>query len=66
MTDRPHPLPGFVANPEWRPVLTRRAELYIAERARRQAPDHEPNRFHIALGIIGLIVVAAALVGAVT
>jgi hypothetical protein len=28
--------------------------------------DREPSRFHVALGIIALIMVAAALVGAIT
>lgn len=32
----------------------------------RDASDREPNRMHIALGILGLIFVAAALIGAVT
>lgn len=63
--DRPHPL-GLVANPEWEVTLTRRAELYLADRARRDDPEREPSRMHIALGIIGLIVIAAALIGAVT
>jgi hypothetical protein len=32
----------------------------------RDASDREPSRMHIALGILGLIFVAAALIGAVT
>jgi hypothetical protein len=60
-----HPLPGFVANPEWQVALTKRAELYLAERARRQAPDHEPSRFAIALAILGCIGVAVSLLSAV-
>ena len=67
MTDRPHPYrPKMIDNPEWDAVLTRRAELYLAERARREDPEREPARMHIALGILGLIFVAAALIGAVT
>ena len=67
MTDLPHPYrPEMIDNPEWDAVLTRRAELYLAERARREDPEREPARMHIALGILGLIFVAAALMGAVT
>jgi hypothetical protein len=67
MTDRPHPYrPEMIDNPEWDAVLTRRAELYLAERARREDPEREPARMHIALGILGLIFVAAALIGALT
>ena len=67
MTDIPHPYrPEIIDNPEWDAVLTRRAELYLAERARREDPEREPARMHIALGILGLIFVAAALIGAVT
>ena len=67
MTDRPHPYrPEMTDNPEWDAVLTRRAELYLAERARREDPEREPARMHIALGILGLIFVASALIGAVT
>jgi len=67
MTDRLHPYrPEIIDNPEWDAVLTRRAELYLAERARREDPEREPARMHIALGILGLIFVAAALIGAVT
>jgi len=33
----------------------------------REIPDdREPSRFHIALGILGLIVAVCALIGAVT
>lgn len=53
-----HPLPGFVANPEWELTLTKRAELYLAERARREGPGREPSRFHIALAILAVIAVA--------
>jgi hypothetical protein len=47
-------------------TLTRRAELYLEDRARRENPEREPSRMHIALGILGLIFVACALIGAVT
>lgn len=62
--NRPHPINGMIDNPEWGVTLTRRAELYLAERARREEPDHEPNRFHIALGILAVIGIAVALIGA--
>lgn len=32
----------------------------------RDVSDREPSKFHIALGILGVIFVAAALIGAVT
>lgn len=64
--DRPHPIPGMIDNPEWSVSITRRGELYLAERARRQAPDREPARFHIAIGIVAAILIAAALVGSLT
>lgn len=62
--DRPHPL-GLIDNPEWQGVLTRRAELYLADRARREDPEREPSRMHIALAILGCIVIAASLFSAV-
>lgn len=64
--DRPHPIPGMIDNPEWQYTLTRRAELYLEDRARRQDTEREPSRMNIALGILGVIFVAAALIGAVT
>jgi len=63
--DRPHPM-GLIDNPEWQVTLTRRAELYLEDRARRENPEREPARMHVALGILGLIFVACALIGAVT
>jgi hypothetical protein len=63
--ERPHPM-GLIDNPEWQVTLTRRAELYLEDRARRENPEREPSRMHIALGILGLIFVACALIGAVT
>jgi hypothetical protein len=62
--DRPHPL-GLTNNPEWDLVLTRRAELYLEDRARRDDPEREPNNFHIALAILGCIFIAASLFSAV-
>jgi len=62
---RPHPL-GITYNAEWEVSLTRRAELYLEDRARRENPEREPARMHVALGILGLIFVACALIGAVT
>jgi hypothetical protein len=61
--DRPHPL-GLIDNPEWQVTLTRRAELYLADRARRDNPEREPSRMHIALAILGCIVIAACLLSA--
>jgi hypothetical protein len=63
--ERPHPM-GLIDNPEWQVTLTRRAELYLEDRARRENPEREPSRMHVALGILGLIFVACALIGAVT
>lgn len=64
--DRPHPYrPDMIANPEWEVSLTRRAELYLADRARRDDPEREPSRFHIALAILGCIVIVASLFSAV-
>jgi hypothetical protein len=63
--ERPHPM-GLIDNPEWQVTLTRRAELYLEDRARRENPEREPARMHVALGILGLIFVACALIGAVT
>lgn len=63
--ERPHPM-GLIDNPEWQVTLTRRAELYLEDRARREDPEREPSRMHIALGILAVIFVACALIGAVT
>ena len=62
--DRPHPM-GLTNNPEWDLVLTRRAELYLEDRARREDPEREPSRMHIALAILASIVIAASLFSAV-
>lgn len=62
--DRPHPIPGMTNNPEWDLVLTRRAELYLEDRARREDPEREPSRMHIALAILGCIVIAVCLLSA--
>lgn len=62
--DRPHPL-GITYNAEWEVALTRRAELYLEDRARREDPEREPNNFHIALAILGCIFIAASLFSAV-
>jgi hypothetical protein len=67
MTDLPHAYrPDLIDNPEWDAVLTRQAELYIEDFKRRENPEREPARMHVALGILGLIFVACALIGAVT
>ena len=62
--DRPHPL-GITYNAEWEVALTRRAELYLEDRARREDPEREPSRMHIALAILGCIFIAASLFSAV-
>ena len=62
--DRPHPL-GLTNNPELDLVLTRRAELYLEDRARREDPEREPSKFHVALAILASIVIAASLFSAV-
>lgn len=61
--DRPHPM-GLIDNPEWQVTLTRRAELYLEDRARRENPEREPSRMHIALAILGCIVIAVCLLSA--
>ena len=61
--ERPHPL-GLIDNPEWQVTLTRRAELYLEDRARREDPEREPSRMHIALAILGCIVIAVCLLSA--
>ena len=65
MTDHPY-RPEMIGNPEWDAVLTRQAELYIEAHEREQEADREPARFHVALGILAVIFIAAALIGAVT
>lgn len=62
--ERPHPL-GITYNAEWDVVLTKRAELYIAERARRAEADHEPSNYGLAMVILAVIGIACALVGSV-
>ena len=62
--DRPHPM-GITYNAEWEVALTRRAELYLEDRARRDDPEREPSRMHIALAILGCIFIAASLFSAV-
>ena len=61
---RPHPL-GLIDNPEWRKTEAVRAELYLEDRARREDPEREPSRMHVALAILGSIIVAVCLFSAV-
>lgn len=61
--ERPHPL-GLIDNPEWQVALTRRAELYLEDRARRNDPEREPSRMHIALGILAVAGIALSLAAA--
>lgn len=63
--NRPHPIAGMIANPEWSVTLTKRAELYLEDRARREDPEREPSRMHVALAILGSIIVAVCLFSAV-
>ena len=66
MTERPHPYRAeMIGNPEWDAVLTRQAELYIEDHARRNDPEREPSRMHVALAIPAVIFIAAALIGGV-
>jgi hypothetical protein len=60
--ERPHPM-GLLENPEWAASRRVRAELYLAERERRNAVDYEPNRFGLAVVIIAALAVACALLG---
>ena len=62
--DRPHPL-GLIDNPEWQVTLTRRAELYIEDRARRDDPEREMSGFHIAIAVLCCILIAVSLFSAV-
>lgn len=64
LDDQPHPM-GLIDNPEWQVTLTRHAELYIAEHARREDPEREPSRMNAALAITAMIGVALALFSAV-
>jgi len=61
--NRPHPM-GLIDNPEWQVSLTRRAELYLEDRARREDPEREPSRMNVAVAIIAVIAIALALSGA--
>lgn len=60
--DRPHPL-GLTNNPEWDLALTKRAELYIAERARRANP--EPTGTGLGGFVIAILAVVAVAVSAI-
>lgn len=67
MTITPHPYrPALKANPEWELVLTKHAELYVEDHERRQAPEREPSRMHVAIGILAVIGIALALLAAIT
>jgi hypothetical protein len=59
--DREHPIPGMIDNPEWRYTLTRRAELYLAERERRKAPEREPFRPSAVTAALAAIAVATMI-----
>jgi len=65
MTDLPHAYrPDLIDNPEWDAVQTRQAELYIEDFKRRQSPEREPARMHVALGILAAIGIALSLAAA--
>jgi hypothetical protein len=61
---RAHPLPGFIDNREWEATRARRADLYLEERARRNAPVKEFRRPSFLIIICAGVLVAVALVGA--
>lgn len=60
---RPHPL-GILDNREWEEARARRADLYLAERKRREEPDHEPSNAKWTVIILAVVGVAVALIGA--
>lgn len=67
MTPRPHPL-GITSSPEWDRVWSRYIDLSEGIEPEDDAPletDREPSRFHVALAILGCIIVAVALFSAV-
>lgn len=55
--ERPHPM-GLLENPEWAMSRRVRAELYLAERERRNAPVREYRRpsFLLVLAAVGVAV----------
>lgn len=62
--DRKHPL-DLTDNPEWEVALTRRAELYLAERARRADPEREPSGVGLGGVIVGALAVIAVAASAI-
>jgi hypothetical protein len=67
MTPRRHPL-GITSSPDWDGVWSRYIALSEGIEPEDDAPlevDREPSRFHIALGILGGVIVALALFSAV-
>lgn len=69
MRPRPHPL-GITSSPDWDGVWSRYIDLSEGRPPEDDAPlqtdDKEPSRFNVALAVIGLIIAATALVGALT
>ena len=66
MTPRPHPL-GIKSSPDWDGVWSRYIDLSEGREPEQDAPleaDREPSRFHIALAILGCVMVALALFSA--
>lgn len=63
--DRPHPL-GLTNNPEWDLVLTRRAELYLEDRARREDPEREPSKPAIFIAVMAVMLIGLSLIASVS
>jgi len=63
--ERPHPL-GLVDNPEWQVSLTRRAELYLEDRARREDPEREPSKPAIFIAVMAVMLIGLSLIASVS
>lgn len=63
--DRPHPM-GLIDNPEWKVALTKRAELYLADRARRDDPEREPTKPAIFIAVIAVMLIGLSLIASVS
>ena len=62
--DRPHPM-GLIDNPEWQGVLTKRAELYLEDRARREDPEREPSKPAIFIAVMAVMLIGLSLIASV-
>ena len=63
--DRPHPM-GLIDNPEWQGVLTKRAELYLADRARSDDPEREPTKPAIFIAVMAVMLIGLSLIASVS